>query len=111
MHVFKLKDRVQWKSGAHGVTKEKHGEVILVVRPHEDIGIAIHNGLMFKEGDEEFSTAAVERAGRGSRGFRTEETYVVAVSGGPRAKRKLYWPRANSLRPWSTQERPNKEKE
>ena len=88
--AFKVNDLVTWTSQANGSQLTKTGRIIAVVptrtTPYK---------LLSPEILDQYNCAAVDARSL----FRKEESYLVAVETGGKAKPKLYWPRVSALRP------------
>lgn len=85
---FKPGDKVKWASQSAGITKEKTGEIVLVIpkwsRP---------DCVFLEEDFPDCNTTAMKNPGFS----RDHESYIVRVPSGTTAKDKLYWPRVSKL--------------
>ena len=81
---FKVGQKVAWVSQSAGTWKEKHGEVLRIVRPGEEPtgGYAFLDHI---------------RPGGGFGHPRNHESYLIVVKTTKRSKPRLYWPRVALL--------------
>lgn len=89
--MLRVGDNVTWTSQAGGNTKTKTGKVIAVIPGGPSSA---------EQADKEIRSrqrAGTHRSAFGGGWSRAEESYVVEVPQGPKAKPVLYWPKANAL--------------
>lgn len=93
---FKVGDAVEWGSQAGGSTKFKTGKIAYVVPAGSEGASKVRK---FIDGKVK---AGTHRSVFGGGWDRPEISYVVEVDGpSPKAKKALYWPRTNALKPVS----------
>lgn len=91
--MFNVGDSVTWTSQAGGNTKTKTGKVVAVIpggpSSGEQAGKEIRSRVR----------AGTHRSAFGGGWARAEDSYVIEVPQGPKAKPVLYWPVAKVLKP------------
>lgn len=95
---FIVGDKVSWKSGAGGYSKEKHGVVVRVIPPNISPTQLIHK--MGTPDDKTLYEKYNLQPMNGCGYARSHESYLIAVEQtlNSRKKHKLYWPRVAQLR-------------
>lgn len=88
---FEPGDTVTWTSQAAGFQKAKTGKILFKVHAGESVKPILY--AMVRDHPDKYSLPDIESAG-----VRKQDSYLVAVERGPKAKVKVYWPLTSLLK-------------